>query len=607
MAAPPMMMYGCGACKERFATREEMKAHFATDFHAYNAERKAKAFAPVDFPTYKALVVEEEEVPTDTPKFYCKICKKHYGSVQTLTAHLKSKQHLANKQKAIEDGASTVFSTASKFLLGSKYVSSKAQPKKAATTESLKAAIPSPVLHISRLPEDVTRDEIAAALAPFGTAEKIEISGKGKSKDGVKSRTASVQFDSLATSAAVLEACPNGKLKIVTANHATEVAMEYSKHQDLHQKLKKKDVHVCNICKVVGHLEKECPDRQCQFCKEMGHGKDRCPDRPCPACHETGHLLKSCEQKDHYDAVIAEIKQVTSELQERMALLDKKIEEAEAESGADGASSVEATSTKAQKNPAAAEGEAQEPTPAGSQDQEENEEENEEEEEAVSEEEQHRNWLQSCACLFCNHVALTPREAVGHMKQVHGFSIPVEDLVKDQNTLLAYLQRKVRAGLCLYCNERTRFFQDIYTLRKHMIDKSHCHINWVENVDEYAQFYNLPASTAWTPEQDEQGNCELPSGRVIVARGGHVHHEHRPGDYLMITGQETDLERRRLLLTHKAEQGAVVATGAKAVLSRRAYNQMVRQDIALHNRRQYMWTTLKTGNKTRPMFRGYMV
>ena len=35
-----------------------MKQHFSTPFHTYNAERKAKGFTPVDYPTFKALAVE---------------------------------------------------------------------------------------------------------------------------------------------------------------------------------------------------------------------------------------------------------------------------------------------------------------------------------------------------------------------------------------------------------------------------------------------------------------------------------------------------------------------------------------------------------------------
>jgi len=570
MSAPPIMMYGCGACKERFATRDEMKQHFSTPFHTYNAERKAKGFSPVDYPTFKALAVEDEQEPDAAPKFYCKICKKYYNSVHTLTAHLKSKAHLANKQKAIEDGASTVASTASKFLLGSKSVSSKANTKKA--TLGIAGATPSAVLHLKNVPVDAVESDLQAMLTPYGKVQRVELQLRKKVPQAL------VQMDSVESAKSAVTAFTEGKCQLTTANHTdTAVVLQYSKHEDLSDKTKTESV--CNLCKAVGHVERHCPERKCAFCKQMGHGKQDCPDVPCVACKRQGHNLKTCEHRKHYETVIKELRTVTEELRDRMAAVNKQLDEEEA--------AVEAGDTM---GPAVAS-----PVPA-----------EEFNEEIISEAEKRRNWVQACACLFCNHVALDPEGAMVHMREQHAFQIPVEDVLVDQNGLLAYLQRKVRAGLCLYCNEHTKFFTDIYTLRKHMIDKSHTHINWTEHVDEYAQFYDLPESTAWTPEADEDGRAELPSGRVLTQRSGRVHHEHRPGDWLMISGKETDAERRKLLLTYKKEQGAVVATGAKAALSRGQYNKLVKQDTALQNKRNKMWVKVATDHN-RQMFHGYMV
>ena len=47
--------------------------------------------------------------------------------------------------------------------------------------------------------------------------------------------------------------------------------------------------------------------------------------------------------------------------------------------------------------------------------------------------------------------------------------LPLQDCLVDKPGMLAYLQRKIRAGLCLACSEHTKFFPDVYTLRRHMV------------------------------------------------------------------------------------------------------------------------------------------
>eukprot|EP00667_Euglena_gracilis_P007308 EG_transcript_7380 len=556
MAAMQLMMFGCGACKEKFATREEMKQHFSTPFHTYNAERKAKGFTPVDFATYKALEPDEEEQADRSPKFYCKICDKYYKSVQTLTMHLKSNQHLANKQRAIEDGASTVHSTASKFLLGSKYVSSKSKPKKqpgAATgtggEEGPEEATPTPVLLIKDVPESLTEADVHNMLEPWGAVQRVLLLKKRQQ--------VLVQMPSVGTAMAIIAGCPEGTV----AFNGLALPIQYSARESLGQE--------CGWCNQPGHKEENCflKARSCTYCRQEGHKRKFCPKLPCVCCGSVTHTLATCDHKQHYFGVKGEMRHLETELQQ----IVEKLQAEEEHEGEEGPKPAEAAAP---------------------------------EEQCSEEARKQRDFLQSCSCYFCDQVGLSAEETARHMLDAHEFRLPMPELIQDLYGLMSYLQRKVRAGLCLWCGEKTKYYKDIKALRQHMNKMGHRNINWTDNVDEYADFYDLPDSTAWVPEADEDGRFELPSGRIIGSRTGRAFHDHHPGEFLM-TGKETDLDRRQLLLAYKT-QGPLCMNPAKQNLSKSQYHQLVRQDIAIHNHLQRQW--LKVGmDHNRAQFRGFTV
>lgn len=399
--ASAIMMYGCGACKERFSTREEMKLHFATPYHAYNAERKAKGFAPVDFATYKALEPDEEAESDRTPKFYCKICNKYYKSVQTLTMHIKSNQHIANKQKAIEDGASTVHSTASKFLLGSKYVSSKPKPKSKPGADGdpsvpAEDITPTPVLLLKDVPTDMTEADVHNVFEPWGVVHRVLL---------VKNRNqVLVQMPTMAMASAVLAGCPEGSL---TFKDIT-LPIQYSARETLGKE--------CNWCHQLGHTEDHCftRARSCLYCKQEGHKKIHCPKLPCVACTSSTHTLPECEHRGHYQAVKDEIRKLTHDLH-------KIVEDSKDAKQGDAASVTAAPAPPADEASA----------------------------DAAAEVYKQRDWLQSCSCLFCDTVLLTPEEAANHMLQSHSFQLPMADLLEDLYGMMSFLQRKVgRACAC---------------------------------------------------------------------------------------------------------------------------------------------------------------
>lgn len=101
-------------------------------------------------------------------------------------------------------------------------------------------------------------------------------------------------------------------------------------------------------------------------------------------------------------------------------------------------------------------------------------------------------------CFFCD---LTPdgtiEGCVEHMHKQHGFYIPDSEYLKDPRGLLNYLGLKITKGLmCLYCDERSKQFQSLEAVRKHMISKSHCKFQYGhEGVEEELEdFYDFSSS-----------------------------------------------------------------------------------------------------------------
>ncbi|KAL8904130.1 MAG: hypothetical protein Q9207_003481 [Kuettlingeria erythrocarpa] len=92
------------------------------------------------------------------------------------------------------------------------------------------------------------------------------------------------------------------------------------------------DERACHICKQVGHLARECPDKpegfgkcfncgeeghskadctnprvftgKCRFCSQEGHAARDCPDKPpvkCHNCKEEGHITSECTKNKVFD------------------------------------------------------------------------------------------------------------------------------------------------------------------------------------------------------------------------------------------------------------------------------------------------------------------
>ena len=69
------------------------------------------------------------------------------------------------------------------------------------------------------------------------------------------------------------------------------------------------------------------------------------------------------------------------------------------------------------------------------------------------------------------------------MSNEHSFFIPDAEYLVDPTGLITYLGEKLAVGnACVYCNRKGRTFRTfrtfrtLDTMRKHMVDKSHCKI-----------------------------------------------------------------------------------------------------------------------------------
>ena len=80
-------------------------------------------------------------------------------------------------------------------------------------------------------------------------------------------------------------------------------------------------------------------------------------------------------------------------------------------------------------------------------------------------------------CIFCSHNSRDLEGNVIHMTERHSFFLPDAEYLADLEGMMAYLGEKVGRGLmCVYCNERSRHFQNLASVQRHMADKQHCRL-----------------------------------------------------------------------------------------------------------------------------------
>ncbi len=107
-------------------------------------------------------------------------------------------------------------------------------------------------------------------------------------------------------------------------------------------------------------------------------------------------------------------------------------------------------------------------------------------------------------CVFCSHHSRDAERNAAHLSERHSFFIPDAEYLVDLEGLLGYLGEKVGLGLmCLWCNTRSRSFQSLSAVQRHMADKGHCKV--LQEGDaflEYSRFFDYTSSY---PEEEQKG------------------------------------------------------------------------------------------------------
>lgn len=99
-------------------------------------------------------------------------------------------------------------------------------------------------------------------------------------------------------------------------------------------------------------------------------------------------------------------------------------------------------------------------------------------------------------CVFCTKLSPSLQDNISHMTTEHSFFIPDLEFLVDIEGLVGYLLEKVcEYNICLQCSGKGRGYYSTEAVRKHMIDKGHCILNYDElGRMELSDFYDFRSS-----------------------------------------------------------------------------------------------------------------
>jgi len=128
-------------------------------------------------------------------------------------------------------------------------------------------------------------------------------------------------------------------------------------------------------------------------------------------------------------------------------------------------------------------------------------------------------------CLFCKEKREFEENLV-HMEKIHGFFIPNREFLVDMEGFIRYLADKIAVGnVCLYCNNKSRYYESLQSVRSHMNDSSHCKIAYEEDdLDEYADFYDFGGKEPYTPDQIRPNILHVGDYSVTFSNGKTIGH-----------------------------------------------------------------------------------
>jgi len=171
-------------------------------------------------------------------------------------------------------------------------------------------------------------------------------------------------------------------------------------------------------------------------------------------------------------------------------------------------------------------------------------------------------------CLFCAHHSANIDNNVKHMVEAHSFFIPDAEYLSNLDGLLEYLGSKVGQGhMCLWCSERSKAFQSVDAVQKHMVDKGHCKLKHEgESLIEYAEYYDYSTSypdaegseegtSANQEEEVELDSLDDTGYQLTLPSGATIGHRSLVRYY-----RQSLNPNRELVIVDKSAKGRVLST-----------------------------------------------
>eukprot|EP01130_Rhizamoeba_saxonica_P006233 TRINITY_DN247_c0_g1_i2.p1 TRINITY_DN247_c0_g1~~TRINITY_DN247_c0_g1_i2.p1 ORF type:complete len:191 (+),score=37.65 TRINITY_DN247_c0_g1_i2:742-1314(+) len=147
------------------------------------------------------------------------------------------------------------------------------------------------------------------------------------------------------------------------------------------------------------------------------------------------------------------------------------------------------------------------------------------------------------------------------MKDSHGFVLPMYNYISDLEGLVAYLNVKVSIGfICIQCGlteDEGKIFYSLEAVLGHMKDKSHYHLNVLDNMDEYERFYDFDRFEKERPRdiselENHVSGLVLPNGnQFAVPRHLAIAYEQPEGRTEIVPLSE---EQKLIISRHKKEK-----------------------------------------------------
>ncbi|KAF9244846.1 C2H2 type zinc-finger-domain-containing protein [Melanogaster broomeanus] len=96
-------LFTCLSCSIAFASAEDQRAHYRSDYHRYNMKRRVASLPPVSATVFNQKVLErrQETAVISSPRgSSCEVCGKTYTTENAYRSHINSNKHKENEIKA---------------------------------------------------------------------------------------------------------------------------------------------------------------------------------------------------------------------------------------------------------------------------------------------------------------------------------------------------------------------------------------------------------------------------------------------------------------------------------------------------------------------------